>query len=244
MTGIASAPSPLPMAIIGVTPANETPLTKGSLAPIRQNPRVWRRVARPAVKSEAPIRKAVSVAERPTAGPTIMGGATTPAYMAATCWRPLVNIFSGGRVSSTGCLSRTTATASLRNLGVSATASSGRLDTSAGTWMSGRWCESGARRACVQLWREWKGWGDGDTEGRESGETIRPSRSPPHGGVALAQWMMVLLYEVARVTAPGGAFGNPPAHPGNGCRGPRSGPRPAGRGPSPSTGRREIRPAR
>ncbi|GFE21251.1 hypothetical protein Sliba_17040 [Streptomyces nigrescens] len=57
----------------------------------------------PAVKRLAPIRKAVSVAFSPQAGPTIIGGATTPAYIAATCWRPLVNIFKGGRVSSTGC---------------------------------------------------------------------------------------------------------------------------------------------
>ena len=103
MTAMPSWPRSLPIAIIGVTPANETPLTKGSRAPIFQKPRVWSRVAMPAVKRLAPIRKAVSLAVRPTAGPTIMGGATTPAYIAATCWRPLVNIFSGGRVSSTGC---------------------------------------------------------------------------------------------------------------------------------------------
>lgn len=96
ITGIASAPCSLPMAIIGVTPANETPFTKGSLAPIFQIPRVWRSVASPAVNRLAATRKAVSLVSSPTAGPTIMGGATTPAYMAATCWRPLVNIFSGG----------------------------------------------------------------------------------------------------------------------------------------------------
>ncbi len=88
----------LPMATIGVTPAKETPLTKGSLAPTFQNPRVWSRVAIPAVKRLAPIRNAVSVGLSPQAGPTIIGGATTPAYIAATCCRPLVNILKGGRV--------------------------------------------------------------------------------------------------------------------------------------------------
>lgn len=96
ITAMPSCPRSLPMATIGVTPANETPLTNGSRAPIRQKPSVWSRVAMPAVNRLAPMRKAVSLAVRPTAGPTIMGGATTPAYIAATCWRPLVNIFSGG----------------------------------------------------------------------------------------------------------------------------------------------------
>ena len=124
MTGIALWPCSLPMAIIGVTPANETPFTKGNLAPIFQIPRVCRSVARPAVNRLAATRKAVSLVSSPTAGPTIMGGATTPAYIAATCWRPLVNIFSGGSVSSTGCFSPVWAglTAKLRNLGCAATA--------------------------------------------------------------------------------------------------------------------------
>ena len=91
------------MATIGVTPANETPLTNGSFAPTFQKPSVCSSVAMPAVKRLAPIRNAVSVALSPQAGPTIIGGATTPAYIAATCWRPLVNILKGGRVSSTGC---------------------------------------------------------------------------------------------------------------------------------------------
>ncbi len=73
------------IAVIGATPAKVTPLTKGSRAPIFQMPRVCRKVARPAVKRQAPVRKVSSVPERPTAAPTISGGATTPAYMAATC---------------------------------------------------------------------------------------------------------------------------------------------------------------
>ncbi|MGX1116867.1 hypothetical protein RKD37_002230 [Streptomyces ambofaciens] len=89
-------------AVIGATPAKVTPLTKGSRAPIFQMPRVWRKVARPAVNRQAPVRKVSSVALRPMAAPTIRGGATTPAYMAATCCRPVVAILSGGSFSSTG----------------------------------------------------------------------------------------------------------------------------------------------
>lgn len=40
MTVMPSAPRSLPMAIIGVTPAKETPLTNGSLAPTFEKPRV------------------------------------------------------------------------------------------------------------------------------------------------------------------------------------------------------------
>ncbi len=92
-----------PMAIMGVTPAKETPLTNGSRAPIRPTPSVCSSVAMPAVKRLAPMRTAVSGGSSPTAGPMIIGGATTPAYMAATCWSPLASVFPGGSVASTGC---------------------------------------------------------------------------------------------------------------------------------------------
>lgn len=89
-------------AVMGATPAKVTPLTNGSRAPIFQKPRVCRKVARPAVNRQAPVRKVSSVGDRPTAAPTIRGGATTPAYMAATCCRPVVAILSAGSFSSTG----------------------------------------------------------------------------------------------------------------------------------------------
>lgn len=87
MTGRASRLSSVEatIAVMGATPAKVTPLTKGRRAPIFQTPRVWRKVARPAVNRQAPVRKVSSVPVRPTAAPTIRGGATTPAYMAATC---------------------------------------------------------------------------------------------------------------------------------------------------------------
>lgn len=104
MTGRASLLSSVEAttAVMGATPAKVTPLTNGSLAPIFQMPIVWRKVARPAVKRQAPVRKVSSVPERPMAAPTISGGATTPAYMAATCCRPVVAILSAGSFSSTG----------------------------------------------------------------------------------------------------------------------------------------------
>ncbi len=64
-------------ASMGATPAKVTPLTKGSRAPMFQRPSVWRKVARPAVKRQAPVRKVSSVALRPTAAPTMSGGATS-----------------------------------------------------------------------------------------------------------------------------------------------------------------------
>ncbi|CAM5705457.1 hypothetical protein SVIOM74S_00234 [Streptomyces violarus] len=104
MTGRASDLSSVEatIAVIGATPAKVTPLTNGSRAPIFQTPMVCRNVARPAVNRQAPVRKVRSVAVRPMAAPTIRGGATTPAYIAATCWRPVVAILSAGSFSSTG----------------------------------------------------------------------------------------------------------------------------------------------
>lgn len=125
-------------AVMGATPANVTPLTNGSLAPIFQKPRVCRKVASPAVNRQAPVRKVSSVPERPTAAPTISGGATTPAYMAATCCRPLVAIFRAGSFSSTGCLDWPVGCASVLGSGWAATAAPPVGYTSALTRGSGR----------------------------------------------------------------------------------------------------------
>ena len=115
------------IAVMGATPAKVTPLTKGNRAPIFQTPRVWRNVASPAVNRQAPVRKVRSVPDRPAAAPTIRGGATTPAYMAATCWRPLVAIFRAGSFSSTGWTGTGAASADWADTA----GSSGRLNTSA-----------------------------------------------------------------------------------------------------------------
>ncbi len=64
------------------------PLTNGSREPIFQIPRVCSSVASPEVSSAAPIRTVSSVLLSPQAAPTISGGATTPAYIAAMCCSP------------------------------------------------------------------------------------------------------------------------------------------------------------
>src|SRR3954453_15963830 len=84
MTGRASDLSSMEAttAVMGATPAKVTPLTKGSRAPIFQTPRVCRKVARPAVNRQAPVRKVRSAGERPVAGPPIRGGGAAPGYTA------------------------------------------------------------------------------------------------------------------------------------------------------------------
>src|SRR4051812_634047 len=76
MTGRASDLSSVEAttAVMGATPAKVTPLTKGSRAPIFQMPRVWRKVARPAVNRQAPVRKVRSAGGTPMAAPPRRGG--------------------------------------------------------------------------------------------------------------------------------------------------------------------------
>ncbi|MEY9942134.1 hypothetical protein ABH932_006732 [Streptacidiphilus sp. MAP5-52] len=91
------------IASIGPIPAEDAALTNGRRLPTRFfTPSVCSSVAAPATSRLAAIRKVSSRAFRPQAGPTISGGATTPAYMAAMCCNAAGTIRRKESFSSTG----------------------------------------------------------------------------------------------------------------------------------------------
>ena len=91
------------MMIIGLSTVNVAPATTGSRTPkIFPMPTDWMTEAMPETSRSALTRMAMSLAPSPTAGPTISGTATAPAYMMNRCCSPSTTSRGAGSTWSTG----------------------------------------------------------------------------------------------------------------------------------------------
>ena len=75
-------------AVIVPTAANETPCTSGSCEPTKGTPRDCSSVPRPETNSAAVTIRPTSAPVSPAALPMMIGGVTTPAYIARMCCSP------------------------------------------------------------------------------------------------------------------------------------------------------------
>ena len=93
------------MMIIGFRTVKVAPATTGSLTPkMFEMPADWMIVAIPETSRSALTRVAIWPEFSPTAGPTISGTATAPAYMMHRCCRPKTSSLCSGGTRSTGCM--------------------------------------------------------------------------------------------------------------------------------------------
>jgi hypothetical protein len=84
------------MMIIGLSTVNVAPATTGSRTPmILEMPTDWMIEAIPETSRSALTRMAMSALSSPTAGPTISGTATAPAYMMNRCCSPRMSSRGG-----------------------------------------------------------------------------------------------------------------------------------------------------
>ena len=91
------------MMIIGFRTVKVAPATTGSRTPmILPMPTDWITEAMPETSRSQLTRMPMSFSFSPTAGPTISGTATAPAYMMNRCCRPSTNSRCAGSTSSTG----------------------------------------------------------------------------------------------------------------------------------------------
>jgi hypothetical protein len=90
-------PNWVAIVIIGLSTVNVAPATTGSRTPNTQLiPAAWMIVQMPETSRSAAISSAVWSGLRPTAGPTMSGTATAPAYMMNRCWMPRVMFWRQG----------------------------------------------------------------------------------------------------------------------------------------------------
>src|SRR5690606_2911907 len=91
----------VPIAIMGVTAANDTPIITGKRIPNMPTPQAWIKVMRPQQSKSALINMVICSLVKPSASPIISGTATAPAYITITCCKPKVDKRPIGNTSST-----------------------------------------------------------------------------------------------------------------------------------------------